>query len=212
MAKNQSIHYLAGEVIFAHPRSIRGDHMMKPTNVRVSLVMGMILLLALAVGPGCQEAKPPPSDKAVKFCQEIQSLIDRISSPLIEPVAQKDENAINTGLIRAFSLCFEACEDVVDSVFVLDEKGVKIAVHPPAKVKGLYFSNYRGVQRAFKERRPVQSTLYHPNGKPIYYVFAPLISQGQVKGILALGFEAAKVREKRGLTWEEFDSLDFRCP
>ena len=166
----------------------------------------------LAVGPGCQEAKPPPSDKAAKFCKEIQTVIDRIGPYLVEPVAQKDKIALNTALIRAFSLCFEACDDLIDSVFVLDRNGVKIAAHPPVKVKRLYFSDYRAVQRAFKERKPVQATLYEPNGKAFYYVFSPIIHRGQVAGLLALGFEADKVNKKRGLTEKEFNLLDFQCP
>lgn len=186
--------------------------MQRPHDGKGYLGIGLMLVVALAVGPGCQEAKPPPSEKAAAFCKEIQSLINRIVPPLAGPVARKDNIAINTALIRAFSLCSQECEDVIDNVFVLDKKGVKIAVHPPDKVKRYHFANYGGVQRAFAERRPVQATLYRPDGKTFYYIFSPLIYQGQVKGILALGFKADKVLEKRGLDWEEFYSMDFRCP
>ena len=79
-------------------------------------------------------------------------------------------------------------------------------------MKSLQFANYSAVKKAFAEKKPNQTILYQPNGKPIDIIFVPLISQDKVVGILALGFEGNLVREQRGLTTEEFLHLDFKSP
>lgn len=175
-------------------------------------VMAMVLLLALAVGAGCQEAKPPLSPKAAAFQKEIQAVVNRIAPPLAEPVARKDMKAVQKELVKVFSLCADQCKGIFYNVFILDRNGVLAAVYPPAEVKRFQFSNYKAVQKAFAEKKPTQTVLYQPDGTLTYIICLPLIYQGQVAGILALGFEGENVQNVRGVSQEEFLRLNFQSP
>jgi len=186
--------------------------MLRLTDKKSYLGICLALLVGLTVGPGCQEKKPPLNPKAAAFTKDVQAMIDRIAPPLVEPVAQKDKATVEKALNKAFSVCAEACEGMFYNVLILDQLGVLTAVYPPAEVQSLQFATYNAVKKAFAEKKPNQAILYQPNGKPIDIVFVPLISQNQVVGILALGFEGTVVREKRGLDTQEFLSLDFRSP
>ncbi len=152
------------------------------------------------------------SPKAAAFAKDVQAVINRVAPPLSEPVAQKDKEAVQKALQKAFTVCAGACEGLFYNVLILDQLGVLTAVYPPAEVKSLQFANYNAVKKAFAEKKPNQAILYQPDGKPIDIVFVPLISQGQAVGILALGFEGNLVRDKRGLDTQEFLSLDLQSP
>jgi hypothetical protein len=186
--------------------------MIRPTSSKGYLGIFVLMLMALAWGPGCQEKKPPLSPKAAAFAKEVQAAIDRIGPPLAGPVARKDGPAVQKTLVKAFSVCAEACEGMFYNVFILDQEGILTAVYPPAEVKALQFSNYKAVKKAFAEKKPNQSILYQPDGTPTYIVYVPLIENNEVAGILALGFEGNQVREKRGVREKEFLSLEFHAP
>jgi hypothetical protein len=174
--------------------------------------IGLMLLAALVLGPGCEKAKPPLSPQAAAFAKDVQAMINRVAQPLIEPVSREDRGAAQKALEKAFSVCAEACEGMFYNVLILDHQGVLTAIHPPAEVKHLQFSSYKAVQQAFTQKKPNQAILYQPDGTPIDIVFVPLIREDKVVGILALGFEGNLVRDKRGLGTEEFLSLDFQSP
>lgn len=186
--------------------------MIRPINRMGYLGFSLMLLLAHAVGPSCQEAKPPPSPKAVAFSREVQSVINRIGPPMAGPIARKDREAVQAALAKAFSACTEECQGLLYSAFILDRQGILIAVYPSAEIKQLQFSDYKGVTRAFAEIKPNQTILYQPDGTHTCIIYVPLIHEGQVVGILALGLEGNQVREKRGLSEQEFFSLDLQSP
>ena len=186
--------------------------MIQPTGRKGYLGILVIVLVVLVVGPGCQQPKPPLSPKAAMFVKEVQAAIDRIGPPLAGPVARKDAPAVQKALVKAFSVCAEACEDMFYSVFILDQEGILTAVYPPAEVKALQYSNYKAVKKAFAEKKPNQSILYQPDGTPTYIIYVPLIYKGQAVGILALVFEGNQIREKWGLSEHEFLSLDLQSP
>ena len=186
--------------------------MMRPTNSKGYLGIFVLVLMALAWGPGCQEKKPPLSPKGAAFAKEVQAAIDRIGPPLAGPVAHKDAPAVQKALVKAFSVCADACEDMFYNVFILDQEGILTAVYPPAEVKALQYSNYKAVKKAFAEKKPNQSILYQPDGTPTYIIYVPLIENNEVAGILALGFKGNQVREKRGVKEKEFLSMEFKAP
>jgi hypothetical protein len=183
--------------------------MIRPINRKGYLGVCVMLLLALGVGPGCQ-AKPPSKAKA--FSQEVQSVINRIAPPMVGPVARKDKEAVQEALVKAFSVCGEECQGLFYNVFILDQQGVLIADYPPAKVKHLQFSDYQMVKKAFAKKKPNLTALHQPDGTLTYIIYVPLIHEGQVVGILALGLEENQVREKRCLSEQEFLSLDIHSP
>jgi hypothetical protein len=186
--------------------------MMRLTSSKVYLGIIFLVLLALAWAPGCQQKKPPLSSEAAAFVKEVQAAIDRIGPPLAGPVARKDSPAVQKTLVKAFSLCAEACEGMFYNVFILDQEGILTAVYPPAEVKALQYSNYTAVKKAFAAKKPNQSILYQPDGTPTYIIYVPLMENGQVAGILALGFAGNQVRDKRGVGEKEFLSLEFQAP
>ena len=116
----------------------------------------MLLLALAAVGLGCQEAKPPPSPKTVAFSQEVQSVINRIAPPMTGPVAQKNREAVQEALVKAFSVCAEACQGMTYNVFILDQHGALIAVYPPVEMKSLEFSDYKAVTKASRKKSPTR--------------------------------------------------------
>jgi hypothetical protein len=191
-------------------QKVRNQFMKRPINRKGYLGVCVLLILALTVGPGCQEDKPPSKAKA--FSQEVQSVINRIAPPLAGPVAQKDREAAQVALTKAFSVCGEECQGLFYNVFILDQQGVLIAVYPPAEVKHLQFSDYQTVKNAFAKKKPNLTALYQPDGTLTYIIYVPLINAGQVVGILAFGLEGNQVREKRGLSEQEFLSLDLQSP
>jgi hypothetical protein len=186
--------------------------MIRPISRKSYLGILVMFLAVLVVGPGCQQPKPPLSPKAAMFVKEVQSAIDRIGPPLAGPVARKDSPAVQKALVKAFSVCAEACEGMFYNVFILDRQGVLTAVYPPAKVQSLQFSNYTAVKKAFAEKKPNQTILYQPDGTPTYIICVPLIENDKVAGILALGFEGNQVLDKRGVGEKEFLSLEFHAP
>lgn len=186
--------------------------MIRLTNQKRYLGIWVIVLVVLAMGPGCQESKPPLSPQAVAFTKDVQAIINRIAPPLTEPVVRKDKEAVKKALVKAFSVCAEACEGFFYNVLILNQEGVLTAVYPPAEVSSLQFANYKAVEKAFAGKKPNQAILYLPDGTPIDIVFVPLIHGDRVAGILALGFEGNIVRDKRGLVTQEFLSLEFRSP
>lgn len=171
-----------------------------------------LLVVALSWGPGCQEAKPPPSPEALVFTREVQAIINRIAPPLVGPVDRKDQAAVQKALVKAFSLCAQECEGVFYNVFILDQSAVLTAIYPPAEVKRIQFSDYKAVEKAFKEKKPNQTILYQPDGTPTYIISVPLVQEGKVTGILALSFEGNQVRDKRGVSEQEFLTLNFETP
>jgi len=186
--------------------------MIRPLIQAGCLGMGLMLVLILAGGPGCREAKPPLSPKAAVFTKEVQAVIERVAPPLTEPVSREDREGAQKALKKAFSVCADACEGLFYNVIILDQQGVLTAVYPPAEVKSLQFAGYKAVQKAFAEKKPNQAILYLPNGTPIDIIFVPLIQQDKAVGLLALGFEGNLVKEKRGLGEQEFLSLEFQSP
>ena len=186
--------------------------MTRLTKQTICSLICLILLPALGLGPGCQKPQPSQSPQAVAFTKDVQNMINRVAPPLIEPVSKGDKAGAEKALKRAFSVCAEECSGLFYNVLILDQMGTLTAVYPPAEVKALQFASYSAVKKAFAEKKPNQTILYQPNGKPIDIVFVPLISQDKVVGILALGFEGNLVREQRGLTTEEFLHLDFKSP
>ena len=186
--------------------------MIGPINRKAYLGVCVMLLLTLVMGPGCQEAKPPPGPKAVTFSREVQSVINRIAPPMVGPITQKDREAVQGGLVKAFSMGAEECQGFFHNVFILDQHGILTAVYPPAEVEHLQFSNYKAVKRAFAEKKPDQTVLYQPDGTPTYIIYVPLIYKGQAVGILALVFEENQIREKWGLSEHEFLFLDLQSP
>ncbi|MGQ9688947.1 MAG: hypothetical protein ACUVXF_09205 [Desulfobaccales bacterium] len=183
-----------------------------PCPGKLSLVLGLGLSVALILHLGCQEAKPPLSPKAVTFTKEIQSLINRIVPPLVEPVGRKEMPVVQKELIRVFSICGKECEGVFYNVFILDRDGVLTAVYPPTEVKRFQFTNYKMVRKALDEKKPNQSILYMPDGTATYVICLPLLRAGEVTGILALGFDGEALQQKRGISTKEFLALTFKAP
>jgi len=186
--------------------------MKKPRKRRVCLTVGMVVLLVLFMGPGCWESKPM-SPKAADFRKEVQAVLKRLAPPLAEPVAREDSAAVQKVLMRLFALCAGDCENLIDNIVVLDKDGISIAVYPFQKCRMWQYAEYAAIQKAMMSRRPTQAVLYVQGGGSIYVVCAPLLyPQNHVTGVLCLGFEGEKVQEKRGISREEFLSLEIQNP
>ena len=185
--------------------------MMKPTRVRVYPTVGIILLLVFSMGAGCGESKPL-TPKADTFRKEIQAALKRLAPPLAKPVAQEDHKGVQKVLVRLFALCAKACEGLMDDVVVLDKDGISIAVYPPRRCRMWEYADYAAIKNAMLWKKPTNAVLYTQDGSTIYVICAPLLIEDKVSGILCLGFAGKKVKEKRGISREEFLSLTIQNP
>jgi hypothetical protein len=68
--------------------------MIRLINQKRYLGIWVIVLVVLAMGPGCQESKPPLSPKTVAFTKDVQAIINRIAPALKAPVVRKDKEAV----------------------------------------------------------------------------------------------------------------------
>jgi len=171
-------------------------------------IIGVMVLMALTVGPGCRESRPL-SPKAAAFRQQVLRVLDRLADPLAGPTSREDKKAIQGVLLRLFSVCADDCQGLLDNVVVLDRDGVTIAVYPPEKVPMWNFSDYAAVKRAIEQKKPAQTILYRQNGTAISAICAPLLHQDRVEGVIVLVIESKKLHEKMGLTEKEFLSMDL---
>ena len=63
--------------------------------------------------------------------------------------------------------------------------------------------------KALKERKIVKAKLYLQDRTTLYVVGIPLVRQGEALGLLVLAFDAADLRDRFGLTEEEFLRVDL---
>jgi hypothetical protein len=95
-------------------------------------------------------------------------------------------------------------------ITVLDPHGITLASATPGEpIKRLNYSRYEVVMKALKERKIVKAKLYLQDRTTLYVVGIPLVRQGEALGLLVLAFDAADLRDRFGLTEEEFLRVDL---
>jgi len=169
----------------------------------------VLLILLLGCSYGCQTKEPPLSPSAARFKQEVKECIDKVTKPLIGPLAKKDSAGIHAALKKTEPENLKLCISCPFRMGVMDMYGNSLALYPPRKNANLDFYRYEVVQQALKDRKIRQQRLYLQNGSSLYVICVPLLKDDQVMGILAIALSASDARNKWGLTEKEFMAIDF---
>jgi hypothetical protein len=169
-----------------------------------------VLLPAIILCWGCQSKEPPLSQEAAKFAQDIKEAISRFTPDLVGPVSKKDIPAIKPHLEKFYSEEKPEGEMALLRLTILDGCGAVITVHPQDQIIGDNFSKYTACAQVLQDKRLAQERLYRPDGAELYAIYAPLINQDKVVGVVCFVLEAEKVKKKWGVTSEEFLRIDFQ--
>lgn len=163
-----------------------------------------MLLLVLAF-LACQAKPPPLSPQAAAFKKDILEIVGKLTPVLGAPLGRDDSQAVLDAILAVYPQAAAETDDFPFRVGVLDQNGILVAFLPTIKVDpGANFSHYGLVQEILRQRRLGKARLYAPDGSPIYFIAAPVMTQGRLAGILSLRLTAAKVQKKWGLTEQEF--------
>lgn len=176
----------------------------------VSSAMGVTLLLALALIASCTPSAPGPA--AESFKKEVQATKESLAPPLMDAVASRDPRSARSILERQCALAGEGGIPFTCGITVLDHHGITLAsatIAPGEPIKRLDYWRYEVVMQALKGRKIVKAKLYLQDRTTLCVVVIPLVRQGEALGLLVLAFDAADLRDRFGLTEEEFLRVDL---
>ncbi|MGE5844807.1 MAG: hypothetical protein ACM32K_07880, partial [Syntrophaceae bacterium] len=80
---------------------------------------------------------------------------------------------------------------------------------PVEPIKRIDYSRYEVVMKALKERKVVKARLFLQDGTRLYVVAIPLVQNGESIGLLGLAFDSADLRNRFGLTEDDFMRVDL---
>jgi hypothetical protein len=168
-----------------------------------------LLFLLLLLSFGCQAPEPPLSPGAATFKKEVQECIDRLATPLVEPLSKKDIPAINETLKKAEPQAIKLCRMCPFRIGVLDKNGETLTVYPYREAAKGDFSGYEVVVQTLKNRKTLQQRFFMQDGSEIYIVCVPILKQEELLGVLALALGAEEAKKIWGVTEKEFLAIDF---
>jgi len=170
--------------------------------------LGVTLLVCLALLASCSPSVPGPA--AESFKKEVQATKESLAPSLMDAVAGRKPRSARNILEQRCSLAKEDGSPFTCGITVLDHHGITLASATPGEpIKRLDYSHYEIVMKAMKERKIVKTKLYLQDHTTLYVVGIPLLRQGEVVGLLVLAFDAADLRNRFGLTEEEFIRVDL---
>jgi hypothetical protein len=162
--------------------------------------MGVALLFCMSLLAGC--APSPPGEA---FRKEVLAARESLAPSLMDAAASRDPRAARKILEQQCALSREAGRAFFCGITVLDHHGITLASATPGEpIKRLDYSRYEIVMQALKGRKIVKAKLYLQDRTTLYVVVIPLMRQGEAQGLLVLAFDAADLRDRYGLTEEEF--------
>lgn len=175
-----------------------------PPRRWTNLFLGLVLVFC-----GCQAKEPPLSQAAASFKKEVKECIERLSSPLIEPMSKRDVGAINETLKKTEPEAIKLCRMCPFRIGILDKNGDTITVYPLKEDAKGDFSSYKVVVQTLKSRRTTQQQFFMQDGSQVYIICVPLIHKEELLGVMALVVGAEEAKKRWGLTEKEFMSIDF---
>ncbi len=174
---------------------------------QLSLSGWFLICLAVLLG-GCQASKPQLGPEAQALKTQLLGDLNKLTSQLVEPVAQEDWPAVEPILQTAYENMPKEAKLVPERIIVLDRNGITQARFPSVDVGQFDFSNYTPAKTVFNEKKKVQAALYF-KGTKIFVVIAPLLQNNNLVGAVALAFPAAALEKQWHVSEKEFLSLDL---
>lgn len=174
----------------------------------VGSTLSFTLLVCLALLASCAPSAPGPA--AESFKREVQATKEYLAPSLMDAVSHREPGSAKGILERQCTLAREGGRPFTCGITVLDPHGIALASATPGElIKRLDYSRYEIVMKALKERKIVKAKLYLQDHTTLYVVGIPLVRQGEALGLLVLAFDASDLRDRFGLTEEEFLKLDL---
>jgi hypothetical protein len=168
-------------------------------------IFSFALLQFSSLCAGVANADP----SALTFKEEVKRVIKTMVEPMMGPVLNRDNNAIQATLDKIISDAEKEGKPVRFGVGILDMEGLAVAGR---YIVGTFkmddFSKYNYVAKAFKQRKIVQDRLYFQGGSEFLIICVPLVRQKEVVGALVFGVDP-QIKKDYGLTTEQFMALDF---
>ena len=147
---------------------------------------------------------------ALTFKGEVKRVIKKMVGPLMGPVLDGDNNAIQTTLDKIILDAEKEGKPVRFGIGILNMEGLAVAGR---YIVGTFkmddFSKYNYVAKAFKQRKIVQDRLYFQGGSEFLIICVPLVRQKEVVGAIVFGVDPSQTKKDYGLTTEQFMALDF---
>jgi hypothetical protein len=171
-------------------------------------VAGLVLLAAFCSGCGLPESGQ--SDAVLSFKKEVRETRDALAPTLIEAVANRDPRAVKLILDKQCALAKENRRPFACGITVLDLYGITfVSVTPSETIQRLNYSRYEAVMQALKENKIVTTKLYLQDGTTLDVVGIPLARNGKAQGLLVLTFDARELKDRVGITEQEFLKVDL---
>lgn len=180
-----------------------------PGILRHHEVPAVCLALLFALQCGCGVKEPPLSPAAKTFKSKIQAELQMLTSALVQPVVKGDREAMHQALVAGLLKAEQAGGPVPSVAAILDPNGFVLLRYPPDDGPVKQFSDYRSVKEVAKTRQIAQEVLYLADGSQVFVVLAPLLSENNLVGMVALAFSAAEVQDKSQVSGEEFRAINF---
>jgi len=172
--------------------------------------MGATLLFCMALLAGCAPSSPGPSKAGEAFKKEVLAVRDSLAPALMDAVAKREPRSTKKILEQSCALAGEGGNPFACGITILDSHGITLASATPGEpIKRLDYSRYEVVMTALKERKVVKTRLFLQDGTRLYVVAIPLVSKGESIGLLGLAFDASDLRNRFGLTEDEFMRVDL---
>ncbi len=189
----------------------RGDGMKKRGDKKNFLYVKkhLPLLMGLLVACGCQTQEPPLSPAAKAFKKEVQQAIGMVAKELVTPVARSDVAAANAVLEKVMPSSLKLCRACPFMLGVVSQNGDLLTVYPPKKEYSRHYSDYKLVMRALESGEICHGRLFLQDGSKLFTICSPLMQAGKAVGILVLTTTDEEVKQRWGLSEEEFAVINF---
>lgn len=186
---------------------------MKPIVIKqgkLKAFLGLALIAAVSFLWGCETKPPPLSPGAASFKHEIKTCMENLSAALMEPVAQKDIEAINAALKKVESPAVKLCSLCPFRIGVLNQFGEGLALYPSRSVNNAKnYSNYSLINKAINSKKIQHQQFFLQDGSQLYIICGPIIRDNQVIGLIAIAINSEDARKRWDLTEKEFLSINF---
>ncbi len=180
-----------------------------PKVLFFSGLQAICLAFLILANTGCGPKEPPLSEAAQNFKSKILEELTILAPPLVQPAAKKDVKAMNKTLAAGFEKAKTSGGPLPFRVVVLDPKGFLLTYYPLEDKPASRFSDYRGVKEVIKTRRISSGVLYFADGSQAYLILAPLLSHGDLVGMMGFTLKADVVKEKWNVSGKDFQDINF---
>lgn len=174
----------------------------------VAVTAALVVLAAFL--SACAMPDSGQSEAVLSFKKEVRETRETLVPALIEEVANRDPHAVKVILDKQCDLAKENGRPFACGITVLDLHGITFAsVTPGEAIRRLNYSRNEVVMQALKNNKIVTTKLYLQDGTTLYAVGIPLARSGEARGLLVLTFDARELKDRVGITEQEFLKVDL---